>query len=167
MINLFVYKPYCVYPSPDLEAGKSEDFFEEIKLLELAEVITKNLSLENNPGFFKTFKKMASHRFFFFHFPEIFDHKKIRVFLLEKLGFFLAFENKLHGCLLFVWPFLTNQCFTKGCVMRRIVFSCSGLHFRADSVLKSVPKLWLQLFSMADFYLSFYYIICFISCKNL
>jgi len=49
-----------VYPSPDLEAGKSEDFFEEIKLLELAEVITKNLSLENNPGFFKTCKKMAS-----------------------------------------------------------------------------------------------------------
>jgi hypothetical protein len=65
-----------VYPSPDLEAGKSEDFFEEIKLLELAEVITKNLSLENNPGFFKTCKKMASQIFSFFHFPEIF-HTKI------------------------------------------------------------------------------------------
>jgi hypothetical protein len=110
-----------VYPSPDLEAGKSEDFFEEIKLLELAEVITKNLSLENNPGFFKTCKKMASQIFFFF-LAEIF-HTKNRVCRLDKKGFFLAFGNKLHGCLLFVWPFITNQCFTKGCVMRRIVFS--------------------------------------------
>ena len=84
--NLFVYKPYCVYPSPDLEAGKSEDFFEEIKLLELAEVITKNLSLENNPGFFKTCKKMASQIFSFSTFQRSFTQKIL--FWLNKLGLF-------------------------------------------------------------------------------
>ena len=98
--NLFVYKPYCVYPSPDLEAGKSEDFFEEIKLLELAEVITKNLSLENNPGFFKTCKKMASQIFSFFHFLEIF-HTKI-LFWLDKMFFFWPLEtNYMVVCCLF------------------------------------------------------------------
>ena len=90
-----------MYPSPDLEAGKSEDFFEEIKLLELAEVITENLSLENNPGFFKTCKKMASQIFSFSTFQRSFT-QKFKFFDSIKWGFFWPLEtNYMVVCCLF------------------------------------------------------------------
>ena len=72
-----------MYPSPDLEAGKSEDFFEEIKLLELAEVITKNLSLENNPGFFQNMQKNGVTQIFSFSSRDL-SHKNSSFFSIRK-----------------------------------------------------------------------------------
>jgi len=80
-----------VYPLPDLE-GKSEEAFEEIKL-ELAEVITKNLSWVV-PGF-KHVKKMTSEAF------NDLSHKS-GSFVPKMVNLAFFHLNKLHSaCCLF------------------------------------------------------------------